>query len=167
MLVVDSSNASLVSNTQDVYSVEVVDDGEEMRVTLSWMDPPATVLSAVQLMNDLDLKVTSPSGLVYVMWSSGDADTSNVVERVIVPAADAEVGTWTVTVSAGDLTTESQSYSLVLLGGIASGSSIEGPTFEEPGSITSTGNIWRPMGVVTAASLVSSTMFYYLCSYLL
>ncbi|CAM9132369.1 unnamed protein product [Laminaria digitata] len=61
------------------------------------------------------------------MWASGNADSVNVNERVIVAAADVESGNWTVQVSAGPLTTELQSYSLVVNGAIVpSGESTTG-----------------------------------------
>ncbi|CAN0345869.1 unnamed protein product [Laminaria digitata] len=58
------------------------------------------------------------------MWaSSGAADSVNVNERVIIAGADVESGTWTVRVSTNGLTTESQSYSLVVNGAIVYSSS--------------------------------------------
>lgn len=54
------------------------------------------------------------------MWSTGSADTANVIERVIVPAEDLQAegaGIWTVTVSSQDLVnSDSQDYSLVVTG---------------------------------------------------
>lgn len=88
----------------------------QIRATLSWLDPPSSIYAARQLQHDLDLNVTSPAGVSYVMWqSSGLKDSANNNERVVVPAADAaEAGVWTVIVSANALTTESQDYSLVV-----------------------------------------------------
>ncbi|CAM9414342.1 unnamed protein product, partial [Laminaria digitata] len=93
--------------------------GLDFRATLSWIDPPAASAAGVQLVHDLDLEVVSPSGATHVMWaSSGAEDSVNVNERVIIAAEDVESGTWTVRVSTNGLTTESQSYSLVVNGAI-------------------------------------------------
>ena len=56
LLVVDSATASIDSYGENTETVAVDGNtGLDLRVTLSWMDPPTTALSAVQLVNDLDL----------------------------------------------------------------------------------------------------------------
>ena len=118
-LVLFVAEASLESNGQTKYAFEL--DGEaglDLRASLSWLDIPTTALSSVQLQHDLDLSVTSPSGDVYTMWTSGAKDTVNVNERVIVPTGSCMDGIYTVTVSAEELLTESQAYSLVVTGAI-------------------------------------------------
>ena len=120
LLVVDSATATIDSNSENTEVIMV--DGEvglDLRVTLSWIDPPATPLSAVQLVNDLDLVVTAPSGVTHTMWESGASDTVNVNERVIVPAVSVESGEWTVSVSAKQLLAV-QGYSLVVTGAVSS-----------------------------------------------
>lgn len=121
LFVADAANTSITELTFQEYLFEV--DGEtniDFRVTLSWIDPAATSLSVKQLVHDLDLVVSSPSGTRYTMWTSGESDEANVNERVIVDASEVESGTWTVSVSAKALTTDSQSYSLVANGAISS-----------------------------------------------
>lgn len=112
--------------------------GLDLRATLSWIDPPSSALSAVQLLHDLDLAVFSPTGVRYTMWHSGDADSVNVIERIIVPVShlkeydvvapaddddDVEVSknndTWVVRVWSKRLTVEAQAYSLVVTGAIS------------------------------------------------
>ena len=57
------------------------DADDELRVTLVWTDPPASLPSAGRtLVNDLDLVVVNGDG---VAWGGGDR--SNNVERVTVP----------------------------------------------------------------------------------
>ena len=120
LLVVDSATATIDSYDENTEVIDIDGDADlDLRVTLAWIDPPATALSAVQLVNDLDLVLTSPSGATYTMWESGASDTVNVVERVIVPAASMESGQWTVTVSAKQLLAV-QGYSLVVTGPISS-----------------------------------------------
>ncbi|CAM9894313.1 unnamed protein product [Scytosiphon promiscuus] len=119
LLVVDSSRASISSCGERTITVSVDGDaGVDLRATLCWIDPPATALSATQLQHDLDLVVKAPSGAAYTMWMSGEADTVNVIERVIVPAESMESGEWSIIVSAKGLLTDEQSYSLVITGAI-------------------------------------------------
>lgn len=119
LLVADSSKTSIDAFGVNHVNIKVDGDaGLELRVTLCWFDPPTTALSSIQLQNNLDLVVVAPSGARFTMWESGDADTVNVIERVIVPAASTEDGMWTVTVSAGGLLFGKQSYSLVITGAV-------------------------------------------------
>ena len=118
LLVADSATTTINSYGENTELIDVDENaGLDLRVTLAWIDPPTTALSAVQLVNDLDLVVTAPSGATYTMWESGMSDTVNVVERVIVPATSVESGQWKVTVSAKQLLAE-QGYSLVITGAI-------------------------------------------------
>ena len=120
LFVADSSYFSLpeLSSQEFVFDVDA-DGGLDFRATLSWIDPPATSSAVHQLVHDLDLEVVSPDGTTHIMWvSSGEVDTSNVNERVIIAAADVESGMWTVRVSTKGLLTDSQSYSLVVNGAI-------------------------------------------------
>ena len=83
-----------------------------------WIDKPTLALSSKQLQDDLDLFVVAPSGFFYNMWGSGEKDNGNVNKRVVVPAESIESGKFSVTVSVGDLLTDSQSYSLVVTAAI-------------------------------------------------
>ncbi|CAM9790716.1 unnamed protein product, partial [Ectocarpus fasciculatus] len=122
LFVADALDTSIAEGTLDEYLFDVdADAGLDLRATLSWIDPPATATSAIQLMHDLDLVVLSPDGTTYRMWGSDTTDNRNVNERVIVDADDVETGTWTVWVSANSLITDSQSYSLVVNGAISPG----------------------------------------------
>ncbi|CAM9739795.1 unnamed protein product [Choristocarpus tenellus] len=162
LFVADSSIARVYSGRNDSYKFEVGESGVEIRATLAWMDPEADVLAAVQLMNDLDLKVTSPSGEDFVMWSSGEADTRNVVERVIIPAEVVEEGTWTIMVTANELITEVQSYSLVVLGSIFNGTVIEGEDSQAEysnGSLSSFRVYSWTTWTSTAIALVVASLF--------
>ena len=74
------------------------------KVTLVWSDYPASLASAVDLVNDLDLEVTAPGGTIYYGnnfsggWSvpGGSADRVNNVESVYIQ--NPAVGQWTVRV---------------------------------------------------------------------
>lgn len=120
LFVADAANTSIPELTKQKYLFNVDSGaGLDFRVTLSWIDPGATSLSVKQLVHDLNLAVFSPSGTRYTMWKSGKADNANVNERVIVDAGDVESGTWSVWVAAKALTTDVQSYSLVVNGAIS------------------------------------------------
>ena len=68
-------NATVAANTSEsrVFYVSeedaqaAVQEGEEIRVTLVWMDPPATELSEKQLLHDLDLFLEGPNGMIWTM----------------------------------------------------------------------------------------------------
>lgn len=124
LFVTDSSWTNISSNSTDDYKF-TWDSGDtgEFRATLVWMDPSTSSLSSTQLHHDLDLTIRSPDGTVYTMWSSGEPDRVNVVERVIVPSEDVGSvdGVWVASVSAGSLTEGVQPYSLVVTGPFGEG----------------------------------------------
>lgn len=114
------------SSTPHTYSVEVTSASERLRVTVVWTDEPGSVGAGKKLINDLDLRVTSPGGAIYrgnvfsggVSVTGGTADTLNNVENVIV--ASPQVGTWTVTIdpSIGNYASP-QGYALVVTGDVS------------------------------------------------
>ncbi|CAM9670039.1 unnamed protein product [Ectocarpus fasciculatus] len=125
LFVADANYTSIPQLTRQEYNFDVnATAGLDLRATLSWLDPPATTFSAVQLVHDLDLVVVSPNGTRYTMWDSGVTDSANVNERVIVDADDVETGTWSVWIWADSLMTDSQSYSLVVNGAISPGTGL-------------------------------------------
>ena len=104
----------------------------ELRVALVWADPPGTTSASLHRVNDLDLMVTSPTGVVYRgnwgmsggVWSvaGGSRDAINTEECVAVPSPAA--GTWQIVVVAADVNQDGHletpavdvDYSLVVLG---------------------------------------------------
>ncbi|CAM9309050.1 unnamed protein product [Choristocarpus tenellus] len=162
LFVADSLFANVYSGRNDTYEFEMDESGVEIRATLTWMDPEADEFSFVQLLNDLDLTVTSPSGEDFVMWSSGEVDKRNVVERVIVPAVLVEEGVWTVMVSANQLITEMQPCSLVVLGSISTVTVVEGenfPSADFSASLSLFGVYSQTAWVSTAVALVFASLF--------
>lgn len=89
------------------YDIDVLPGEETLRVCLTWLDPAASVAASVDRVNDLNLRVTAPNGLVYY-WGNNGLDVGNTstafgssnsidtVECVVLntPAA----GRWTVRV---------------------------------------------------------------------
>jgi hypothetical protein len=128
----------------------------ELRITLVYMDPPALPNAATALINDLDLRVTSPSGRVYLgngglhdgIWSveGGSPDRVNTVENVFVEFPEA--GVWMVEVIARVVLEDAlpetpafdASFALVASGVRPwSGGEIIRPVDELPGAMTSEG----------------------------
>ncbi len=98
-----------------------VELGAGLDVTLAWNDDKGSAVanqSASRLVNDLDLSVTSPDGVVYLgnqfisgfSSSGGSEDRVNNLERIKIQSAIS--GVWTVTVgnSGGDV----QGFSIVV-----------------------------------------------------
>lgn len=114
IFVVDSSTAYLESFDSQSWSWDADPSaGKDIRVTLSWTDPAGDALSPVDIVNNLDLRVTGPDGVDHYMWDNGPS-VVNTNERVIIPAAEVTSGGWQAEVSSGDLDTPYQSFSLVI-----------------------------------------------------
>jgi serine protease AprX len=96
------------------YQVRVLPGETNLRVCMTYLDPPGIVAAAIDRVNDLTLRVTSPGGTNY--WgnnglaagntssSGGSANTIDTVECVVLnnPAA----GVWTVTITAPVVATD-------------------------------------------------------------
>ncbi len=98
------------------YVLAVKADAPELKVTMSYKDPPGNPSVKEQhRINDLTLKVISPSGEFYwgnnglytEVWSEpgGEADTKNTVECVFIQ--DPEPGPWTVQIYADEIIEDS------------------------------------------------------------
>lgn len=93
------------------YSIEVGPGSEALRVTMAFRDPAGVPSAQRARVNDLSLRVTSPSGTTYLgnnglrqgVWSvpGGEADHIDTVENVFVAAPDA--GRWVVEVEADEI----------------------------------------------------------------
>jgi Subtilase family/FlgD Ig-like domain len=106
------------------YEINVTDTSVPLKIALCWTDKEGNPLSAVQLVNNLDLTVTDPGSTVYLgnvfaaeqSNTGGSADSRNVEEcvRRTVPAA----GSWKVRVTAANAPFSPQPYALVISGGM-------------------------------------------------
>ncbi|MEY4672897.1 MAG: hypothetical protein RL148_681 [Planctomycetota bacterium] len=114
MLIVDES--VVLSNLQSqTHSVTVPVGTPELKATMVYRDPAANPTATIHRINNLDLKVTSPSGTVY--WGNnglldgntsvagGVPNTIDTVENVIL--LNPEAGAWTVEVIAAELNQDS------------------------------------------------------------
>ncbi|CAN0343522.1 unnamed protein product, partial [Scytosiphon promiscuus] len=80
LFVADAADTSVPENTLHEYLFDVdADAGLDVRVTLSWIDPPASTYSIAQLVHDLDLIVVAPDGVTtHRMWGSDMQDSAHV-----------------------------------------------------------------------------------------
>jgi serine protease AprX len=109
-LVVDETTP-LQLNQAATYTISVPSGASDLKVTMVYPDPPGTTSSTLHRINDLNLKVTSPSGTIYWgnnglnagNWSTsgGSANTVDTVENVFVQSPAA--GSWTVEVRAAEI----------------------------------------------------------------
>lgn len=106
----------------DQYTVTFSGDEEVARFTLVWSDHPGTQTASKQLVNDLDMVVTNPSGTRRYQWSldpdnpadnaTKGTDHRNPVEMVEVQ--DPEAGEWDVTIDESALPQAPQDYALII-----------------------------------------------------
>ncbi|MGE3510303.1 MAG: hypothetical protein AB7N65_15645 [Vicinamibacterales bacterium] len=105
-IVIDNETTVLAPLGTKFYYVQPATAGGPIKATLTYSDPMGTPGTMVARVNDIDLKLTSPSNVVYwgnqglsnANWSSpgGSADQINTVENVFIESAEA--GTWKVEV---------------------------------------------------------------------
>jgi hypothetical protein len=128
-------NEDVVLELNDVgsYDVDVQAGETELKVTMVYPDPPGTTSAALHRINNLDLKVTSPSGTIYHgnnglldgthSVAGGSPNTIDTVENVFVQ--NPEAGTWTVEVTAAEINQDAHldtpdvdaTFALVVTGG--------------------------------------------------
>jgi hypothetical protein len=104
-----------------------VGSGQAFKATLAWTDFPSTPAASVNLVNDLDLTVTGPTGTIWrgnvfasgQSATGGTSDRRNTLEQVLLNAPAA--GTYTVSVKAFNVPSGPQPFSLVVTGDVAAG----------------------------------------------
>lgn len=104
--------SGLSTNESRVFEYNVLGNSVPLAVTLVWTDPIASSLSGKQLVNDLDLRVLTPSG--QTLLGNGKVDTTNNVESVDI--ASPAAGTYRITVLGRNVAQGPQSFALVISG---------------------------------------------------
>ncbi len=123
-------------NRQISQTFKVNSSAEPLKVTLAWTDFPSTPAASINLVNDLDLTVSGPSGGFWrgnvfsggQSAAGGSADRRNTVEQVLLNAP--APGTYTVTVKTFNIPSGPQPWSLVVTGDLTAQRS--GPTVPAP-----------------------------------
>jgi hypothetical protein len=110
-------NQTITTSTNRTYNFTVTNSSVEARVTLVWTDYPSTEIAATNLVNDIDLIITSPNGTKYkgndfTAPYDNSRDSVNNVESVdfINPIN----GTYTVTISGYNIPQVPQTFALVI-----------------------------------------------------
>ncbi len=112
------------------YTVNVLPNDTELKVSIVWDDPAATPNIAVALVNDLDLIVTDPNGVRHYPWTLNPAnpgaaavrtqeDRLNNMEQVFV--ANPIPGTWLVEIRGHDVPQGPQSVAIAASPSLADG----------------------------------------------
>lgn len=133
-----------------------VGSGEAFKATLAWTDFPSTPAASVNLVNDLDLTVTGPTGTIWrgnvfasgQSATGGTSDRRNTLEQVLLNAPAA--GTYTVSVKAFNVPNGPQPFALVVTGDVASGGGNPPVTVFFDDFETSQGWTVNPLGTDTA-----------------
>jgi len=150
------------TNEDRTYSF-AVNAGEPLKVTLAWTDFPSTPAASVNLNNDLDLRVTGPTGTLWlgnvfsggVSVTGGAADRRNPLEQVLL--ASPAAGTYTVTARSFNVPNGPQPFALVVTGDAVEGApppppvtvffddfeTAQGWTVNPSGTDTATGGAWE------------------------
>lgn len=123
-LEVHDETVGLTTGMSTTYGFTVASSADELTATLAWTDPWAATGAGIKLINDLDLTLTDPNGVV---WGPNGVDRVNPLPdrrnnleqaRITAPAP----GVWSATVTAfnvpgnGAAGTNSQPFALVLSG---------------------------------------------------
>ncbi len=105
----------------DAYPITISGSPSQLKVSLAWDDPAASMQALTKLVNDLDLEVISPDGTTYYPYlldpnnpanpaTTGIDDLNNQEQVLINNPAN---GAWTIRVIGRAVPTSPQNYSLI------------------------------------------------------
>lgn len=127
---IDNTTGFTSSGQYNTHTFSVVNNSNSnnqamLKITLVWTDFESSASASTNLVNDLDLIVTSPNGTKYYgnnfVWPYNNSqDRLNNVEMLILNSSrnEVETGTYTINVSAYSISQTTQEYSLVISGGL-------------------------------------------------
>ena len=145
MWVVDN-NRGVATGENSKYQIQVSDNTQPLKFTLAWTDYPGSPDVLVQLVNNLNLKVTDPNGNAYLgnvftsynpgySTTGGTSDNRNVEEVILLLPDNNKFPTGTYTVEvigyhvpSGEAVTNAQPFALVITGGISDSQLLITPT---------------------------------------
>lgn len=152
----DDNTGFATGSTAEQTWTFTVGSGEPFKATLAWTDFPSTPAASVNLVNDLDLTVTGPTGTIWrgnvfasgQSATGGSSDRRNTLEQVLLNAPAA--GTYTVSVKAFNVPSGPQPFALVVTGDVAAGGGNPPVTVFFDNFETSLGWTANPLGTDTA-----------------
>jgi len=174
--IVDETDLLELNDTM-TYFIDVEPGETDLKITMIYPDPPGTTSAAMHRINDVDLRVTSPSATLYhgnagladgvVSTSGGSPDTLNTVENVFV--ANPTSGTWMIEIEAVEVNQDAHldtaeddvAFALVVTGGRAIYTSGQGLLDNRPSDVACTdmieltvrdGNIGASVDVAVSSS---------------
>jgi len=123
--IIESDNIIIEDNIStdevDSYTMNVPSDATELKVTLVWDDVAGTPYAVKELINDIDLVIVDPCGVIYFPWlldsdnpsspATTGIDSLNNVEQVYV--SNPIEGIWEINVMGYSIPNPVQDYSLV------------------------------------------------------
>ncbi len=123
----DNTGFATGSTAEQTWTFSVNSTTEPLKATLAWTDYPSTPAASINLVNDLDLTVTGPTGTVWrgnvfsggLSTTGGASDRRNTVEQVLLNSP--ATGVYTVSVKAFNVPNGSQPFALVVTGDATQG----------------------------------------------
>ncbi|MBC9784496.1 S8 family serine peptidase [Heliobacterium chlorum] len=106
------NDSEITNGETKTFDVKPWTESAPVKVTLSWIDP---VKDSGELVNDLDLTVTGPDGVLYTgnaHMGMKNGDHKNNVEQVIIPHPVS--GRYRITVTGSSITVPHQRFALVM-----------------------------------------------------
>lgn len=115
------ASGTVSQGEQMLFFVPVSPGEDELKVTIAWDDPPGAINTVPELVNDLDLRLVSPSEVIHFPWTLDPeqpdqpavrtrGDHLNNIEQVLVD--NPEAGTWVVFVTGFSIPSGPQSFAL-------------------------------------------------------
>jgi subtilisin family serine protease len=146
------------TNEDRTFTFTVNSASAPFKVSLAWTDFPSTPAASVNLVNDLDLIVTGPTGTVWrgnvfasgQSATGGTADRKNNLEQVLLNSP--ATGTYTVTVRSFTVPSGPQPYALVVTGDVTTGSAPPPVTVFSDDFETNKGWVANPNATDTATT---------------
>lgn len=117
--------AGLATDEFRDFQYSVIDTSVPFKATLVWSDYPGSVHAALELVNDLDLMVISPTGRTYIPGIVPDHKNNVEQVKILTP----EIGIYTIRVTGYNVPMGPQDYALAVSGGL--------PTTYISGKVTS------------------------------
>ncbi|MFK7739344.1 MAG: S8 family serine peptidase [Planctomycetota bacterium] len=161
----------IVQGATHTYDFDVASGESIVKFVMTYVDPAGNPAAAFDRINDLTMRVTSPSGVSY--WgnngldgagqanqstSGGSADTRDTVEVVVIDTPQS--GTWTVEITAPTVTQDAHlataatdaTYALVVNGGVVNAGAACAVYLPDPSPTGTTSNFF-PWGGYSPTTL--------------